>query len=74
MFPPDCFLANHIMKQRVQDRLREVERRRLLRQAGIYQPSWLSCRARQLLSWFGHLLVGLGQRLECCEASSASSV
>jgi len=71
------FLTYHevmcIAEERLRDCLREAERRRLLRQAGMDERSWLSHRLCWSLSRLGHLLVVLGQRLERYEVAGAGS-
>lgn len=69
LFPsPD--VAQRIMEERVRDCLRKAKTRRMLREAGIDQRSWLSRWACRLLACLGHLLVSLGQRLQRFEESS----
>ena len=59
----DCYQAERAMKERVQELLRQVEQRRLVRQAlaGRVVPDRFHCRA---LAGLGRKLVAWGRRLE----------
>ena len=63
MLFPD-YKAERVAEEQAKDRLQEAATRRMLRQAGLEQPGWLSCQVCRLLSHLGQLLVVLGQRLQ----------
>ena len=63
MLFPD-YKAERVAEEQSKDRLREAATRRMLRQAGLVQPGWVSCQVCRLLSHLGHLLVVLGKRLQ----------
>ena len=63
MFIPD-YKAERVAEEQAKDRLQEAATRRMLRQAGLEQPGWVSCQFCRLLSHLGHLLVVLGRRLQ----------
>ena len=52
------------------DALREAETSRLLRRAGVSQPSWLRVQVDKAECRLGEVLVTLGGRLMCHESES----
>jgi hypothetical protein len=73
MILPNAEMAKQVAEEQRRDLLREAETYRLLRQAEIGRPGWLSRQICWLLSGLGHVLVILGRRLERYEASPAAS-
>jgi hypothetical protein len=73
MILPNAEMAKRVAEEQRQDLLREAETYRLLRQAGIHRPGWLSRQICWLLYRLGHVLVILGRRLERYEGSPAAS-
>jgi hypothetical protein len=73
MILPNAEMAKQVAEEQRRDLLREAETYRLLRQAGLFRPGWLSREVCWLLSRLGHVLVILGRRLERYEASPAAS-
>ena len=72
MLFPD-YKAERVAEEQAKDRLREATTRRMLRQAGVEQPGWVSCQVCRLLSHLGHLLVVLGRRLQRYEIPTIPS-
>ena len=71
MLPPNVDLTLEISKRYIQERLKEAEILRQLRQAGIIQDSSVSGLGLRLLASLGHKLVALGHRLEQFEIRSS---
>jgi len=63
MFPSDHDVWARIVEERMRDRLQAAQTHRLMREAGIDQPGWLSRQTGRLLCHLGLLLVTLGRRL-----------
>jgi hypothetical protein len=61
--------AKRITDERLHELLRETEIRRMLREAGIDQKYGITRQVRRLRFRLGHMLVSLGRRLECFDAS-----
>ena len=71
MFPQNDDLAQRIVNAHIEDRMRRLETRRLLREAGIDDRGWLSRQGSWLLRQLGRLLVALGRRLQQCDLPQA---
>jgi len=71
MFLLDDDLAQRIVTAQIEDRMRRLETRRLLREAGIDSRGWLSRRGSWVLCQLGCLLVALGRRLQQCDLPQA---
>jgi len=67
MMSPNIELMIEIYKIYFQERFKEVNTLRLLRQAGITHESWMSRISCRLLASLGHQMVSLGNRLERLE-------
>ena len=63
------YVEQRIAERRRQETIREAEINRLLYEAGLIQPGPLSRLWSKLLGHLGHLLVAVGQRLECYSTS-----
>jgi hypothetical protein len=64
MTSPDLFFAKYLTQMRVDEALRQAERARWLREAGIHRPGWLARQYHWRLCQLGRLLVSLGQSLQ----------
>jgi hypothetical protein len=71
MFPQNDDLAQQIVKAHIEDRMRRLETRRLLREAGIDSRGWVSRQGSWVLRQLGCLLITLGQRLQQCDLPQA---
>ena len=69
MSDTDFDFSERLMYQRVEEELRQAERRRLAREAGATGQGWLQERRSMVLDRLGSLLVSMGQRLK--QASQA---
>jgi hypothetical protein len=56
----DCYVAERLMAQRVQEERHQVELRRLQREARRAHPGWLSRQRCRLQCQLGNLFVSLG--------------
>jgi hypothetical protein len=68
------FLVQQMMEMKVAEQVREAETRRLVRQMGGGQPTWLIYAARWLLCYIGRTLVSLGQWLQRSAAPRARTL
>jgi hypothetical protein len=65
MLPPNDYLSMQDYElNRLPDVLARAEQNRLLREAGLLRPPWLSCQVCRSLWRLGRLLELSGQRLE----------
>ena len=72
MFLASPEMVKRIVEQSITEGLKEVETRRLLREAGMDRRSRISRQVRWLLSRMGHLFMTLGRLLERYEMPSVT--